>query len=337
MKKNMIAVCDSDTDYACNFTEYLNNKKKLPFRAEAFTDVEKFYNLVGRQSPPMLLIAQKDVDERIQQIKEENVVVLSDEKEEQKPPYKCIYKYQSAESVIKEVMEYYTEKNQVSFYSDAGKGMKIVGIYSPSEICGNCLFALTAAQILGEEKRVLYISMEDFSGLEQLFLQEYEKNLTDFFFSLRCGKENLWEELEGMIQQQGDMDYLPPVESPEDIKSIPFAHWNRLFEIIKNSGRYHLLILNISSAVDELFSVLNLCREIYMPAKTGFIADCKMSQFQTLMKSWGVIEEDRIKQVSLPKDSEEGMEGIHTVQELKIGPWGKFVRKALESHERRKQ
>ena len=97
MKKNMIAVCDSDTDYACNFTEYLNNKKKLPFRAEAFTDVEKFYSSVGSQPPPMLLIAQKDVDERIQQIKEENVVVLSDEKEEPKSPYKCIYKYQSAE------------------------------------------------------------------------------------------------------------------------------------------------------------------------------------------------------------------------------------------------
>ena len=151
MKKNMIAVCDSDTDYACNFTEYLNNKKKLPFRAEAFTDVEKFYSSVGSQPPPMLLIAQKDVDERIQQIKEENVVVLSDEKEEPKSPYKCIYKYQSAESVIKEVMEYYTEKTQVPFCSDARQGMKIVGIYSPSEICANCLFALAAAQILGED------------------------------------------------------------------------------------------------------------------------------------------------------------------------------------------
>ena len=33
MKKNIIAVCDSDAEYACNFAEYLNNKKKLPFQA----------------------------------------------------------------------------------------------------------------------------------------------------------------------------------------------------------------------------------------------------------------------------------------------------------------
>ena len=53
-------------------------------------------------------------------------------------------------------MEYYTEKTQVPFCSDARQGMKIVGIYSPSEICANCLFALAAAQILGEEKGTVY-------------------------------------------------------------------------------------------------------------------------------------------------------------------------------------
>ena len=332
MKKNIIAVCDSDTDYACNFTEYLNNKKKLPFRAEAFTDVEKFYESVGNQPPPILLIAEKDMDDRIQQMEKENIVVLADEKEEQSSPYKCIYKYQSAESVIKEVMEYYTAKSLMPFYSDEGKGVEIVGVYSPSEICANCLFAMTAAQIMGEEKRVLYISMETFAELEVFLSQKCDRNLTDFFFDLKCGKENLWQEIEEMIQQLGDVEYLPPVESPEDIKSIPFSHWSRLFEMIEKSRRYNTLVLNISSAVDQLFSVLNLCSRIYIPVKPGFIADCKLSQFQTLLKSWGVIEEDRIKTVFLSEKVRE-TEGIHSMQELKMGPWGIFVRKVLEGHE----
>lgn len=335
MKKNMIAVCDSDLEYACNFTEYLNNKKKLPFRAEAFTDIEKFYDYVGKQPPSMLLIAQKDMDSRIQEMESENVVVLSDEKEESDVPYKCIYKYQSAESVIKEVMEYYTQKTQVSFYNESGKKMTIVGIYSPTEVCISCLFALTAAQILGEEKNVMYISMEDFAGLEQIWDEKYEKNLTDFFYGLRCGKENLQEELEGLIKQQGDIDYLPPVESPEDIKSIKFSEWTRLFETVEKNGRYRVLILNISSAVDQLFSVLNLCSVIYMPIKSGFIADCKTAQFRTLMKNWGVIESDRIKEIQLSKDCQD-TENINFSSNLKLGHWGNFVRKVLEGHERRK-
>ena len=92
------------------------------------------------------------------------------------------------------------------------------------------------------------------------------------------------------------------------------------------------MVLNISSAVDQLFSVLNLCSRIYIPVKPGFIADCKLSQFQTLLKSWGVIEEDRIKTVFLSEKVRE-TEGIHSMQELKMGPWGIFVRKVLEGHE----
>ena len=52
------------------------------------------------------------------------------------------------------------------------------------------------------------------------------------------------------------------------------------------------------------------------------------------MENWGVIEKERIRIVSL---SGESMEGINTVQELKMGPWGSFVRKVLENYERRKQ
>lgn len=48
LKKDMIAVCDSEAGYAGNFAEYLNARKKLPFRAEAFTDSEKLCQYAGK-------------------------------------------------------------------------------------------------------------------------------------------------------------------------------------------------------------------------------------------------------------------------------------------------
>ena len=50
------------------------------------------------------------------------------------------------------------------------------------------LLALTIGQILGEEKSVLYLNMESYSGFENLFDLDNEKNLTDFFTSLGAGK-----------------------------------------------------------------------------------------------------------------------------------------------------
>ena len=59
MKKNVIAVCDTEGEYACNFAEYLNSRKKLPFQAEAFTDVEKLCTYAGKNPPEILLITLK--------------------------------------------------------------------------------------------------------------------------------------------------------------------------------------------------------------------------------------------------------------------------------------
>ena len=61
MKKDMIAVCDSEAGYAGNFAEYLNARKKLPFRAEAFTDSEKLCQYAGKNCPKFLLIAEEDL------------------------------------------------------------------------------------------------------------------------------------------------------------------------------------------------------------------------------------------------------------------------------------
>ena len=40
LKKNIFAVCDLEAEYACNFMDYLNQKKNIPFEIQAFTSVE---------------------------------------------------------------------------------------------------------------------------------------------------------------------------------------------------------------------------------------------------------------------------------------------------------
>lgn len=94
MKKNVIAVCDTEGEYACNFAEYLNSRKKLPFQAEAFTDVEKLCTYAGKNPPEILLIAEGDVDAQIEKLGAESMILLSENKE-QEEGHKTVYKYQS--------------------------------------------------------------------------------------------------------------------------------------------------------------------------------------------------------------------------------------------------
>ena len=331
MNKNIIAVCDSDAEYACNFAEYLNNKKKLPFQAEAFTNAQTLCDYAGKNPPEILLIAEGDVDSRVENLGAENLIVLSDERDREEEQHKCVYKYQSAESIIQEVMTYYANSSSPAFYAMSERRMSVLGVYSPVARCGKTLFALTAGQLLGETKSVLYVNMEEYSGFGELFSMQIEKSLTDFFYELRCKEGNALHGVQELIRPMGKMDYLPPVESPEDIREILFSEWMQLFELIRKNSRYEIMILDVGNSVEQLFRVLNLCSRVYMPVQEDLMARCKLSQFRKLIKSWGAIEEERIREVRLPAFQPEGRDN-NLIEALSWGKWGSCVRKVLEKN-----
>nr|WP_297873082.1 hypothetical protein [uncultured Blautia sp.] len=333
MKKNIIAVCDTEGEYACNFAEYLNSRKKVPFEAEAFTDVEKLCTYAGHNPPEILLIAEGDVDEQIEKLGAENVILLSEEKQQEQEGHKTVYKYQSAESVIQEVMAYYVE--HTSPVSDAVNSRKLdmIGIYSPVGRCSKTLFALTAGQILGEEKQVLYLNMEDYSGFETLFHLEGAENLTDFFYRLRCQETLGSEEIPKFVKTMGKMDYIPPAVSPEDIREIQFSEWIRLFELLRSGRNYETVLLDVGNSVEHVFQILGMCRCIYVPVLDDWLSRCKMMQFRKIMENCGGIEE-KIREIRLPICCP----NVHDsgfVQTLVWGQWGSYVRKVLKTNERK--
>lgn len=331
MKKNVIAVCDTEGEYACNFAEYLNSRKKLPFQAEAFTDVEKLCTYAGKNPPEILLIAEANVDEQIEKLGAENMILLSENKK-QEEGYKSIYKYQSADSVIQEVMAYYVENTAPVLYEVTKKDMEFIGVYSPVGRSAKTLLALTIGQILGEEKSVLYLNMESYSGFENLFDLDNVKNLTDLFYSLRCREKLVYEELQEFIKSIGKIDFIPPVVSPEDIHAIGNEDWLKLFEFIHQGKHYERVILDLGDSVAQIFQLLSMCKTVYVPVQDDVIARCKLEQFRKLIKQCGRIEQERIKEIKLPACGV-NLSDTEFVDTLAWGKWGGFVRRLLERNE----
>ena len=71
MKKSIFAVCDLEASYACNLTEYMNERKNTPFEVQAFTNLESLGEFTSKNHIELLLIsteamcdAVKDMDEK---------------------------------------------------------------------------------------------------------------------------------------------------------------------------------------------------------------------------------------------------------------------------------
>lgn len=122
-----------------------------------------------------------------------------------------------------------------------------------------------AGQILGREKPVLYLNMEEYSGFEELFEKEYPYTLSDLLYFVRQEQAGITVKMNSMIQSMGSVDFIPPVQSPEDIRGTRWQDWERLLQEIILHSSYEAVVLDVGDGIEEVFQILDLCTKVYMP------------------------------------------------------------------------
>ena len=289
LKKNIFAVCDLEVDYALNFMDYLNHKKNIPFEIQAFTNVESLIAYGKMNHIELLLISQKAMCRQVQELEIGKIVILS---EGVHPPdldrYPSVYKYQASSDVVREVMACYGAEKAVApaVFPVLKKTTEIYAVYSPLGRCLKTSFALTLGQILAKERAVLYLNLEEYSGFEEMLGKGFAQNLSDLLYFVRQENGNLIYKMNSMVQTINNLDFIPPVRTPEDIRGTAWEDWEKLIQEIVLHSNYEFVILDIGGAVDGTFQVLDMCRRIYMPVLSDPVSISKIAQFENLIRIW---------------------------------------------------
>ncbi|WP_308784302.1 hypothetical protein, partial [uncultured Blautia sp.] len=288
MKKHIFAICDPEAEYARNFMDYLNRKKNLPFEVQAFTGPESLVAYGKEHRIELLLIAEEAVCGELRDLDIGKIIVLTEGvSSAEKSPYAGVYKYQSSAQVVREVMACYGEEASILPAQSPvlKKTTEVLGIYSPSGRCLKTSFALTLGQLLGKNRPVLYLNMEEYSGFDSLFGKNFPANLSDLLYYVRQGEQNLTARINSMVQTVGQLDFIPPVQSPLDIRGTPWQDWICLIQEIMLHSPYETLILDIGNGIDEVFQILDMCGRIYMPVLPDKMSCCKLAQFENLLRT----------------------------------------------------
>lgn len=334
MKKSIFAVCDLEESYACNLTEYLNERKNMPFEVQAFTNLESLAEFAGENHIDLLLISTDAMCEDVKNMDIDKIIILSEGEPLEYPREEpCVYKYQSSDSLLAEVMNYYAEASpifQPVSLSAAGFHMKILGVYSPINRVGKTTFALTLGEILAEQQKVLYLNLEDFNGFESIFSREYRSDISDLIYFARQKEGNMIFRLNSMIQTLHNLDYIPPAFSPFDLRDVHYEEWIRFIQDIGACGEYEVIILDVGNQIEEVYQILMQCERIYMPVLEDDISRSKILQFEKNMTALECQElHSKICKLHLPEW--EGLaEGRDLVEQLLCGKLGNFVRRLLK-------
>lgn len=329
--KKVMAVYDEDAFYAERLSDYVNRKEKGIFTAQAFTSKEKLEEFAKGHEIDVLLTGERMADDEVSQIPSGQKIYLSEEQSAGNGAEKEIYKYQSGDDIIREVMAVYCEtpEAQAAFPGLLNKKKRVVGIYSPVGRCGKTCLALAVGQLLAKEEKVLFVSLDTFTGFSGLLDERWKRDLSDLIYYYKQGRFNAIR-LNSILYYLGDLAWLPPIRFPDDYNQITAEEMAALMTRILEESDYATLILDIGNYGKQVLPLLEICQVIYMPMKEDVFSQAKLQEFEEYVDDSGKRSlKDKFQKIHVPIVT--GVKRMeHFPQELLWGDMGDFVRGMLK-------
>ena len=103
-----------------------------------------------------------------------------------------------------------------------------------------------------------------------------------------------------MLRHKGNLDYIPPMKSGQNLLTVTAAEWLGLLSKIEELEEYEYVILDLSESMQGLFDILRLCRHIFTLTREDRVARSKLLQYEQILSLYEYEDLlDKTKRVSL--------------------------------------
>ena len=285
MNKRKLIIYDKDEKYAGNLMEYLGEIKDFPYSISIFSKKEALMSYSKENSINLLLASESAYAEIEEWVKAERVMILNESGTLSWNDLQHIQKYQSAENIVQEIMHYYVEVAEVMpAIVTVCKDVKIVGFFSPVGRCSQTTMGLTLGQIMAEKCPTLYLNFESLSGFPYMLGYGEGKDISDLLYFMEIAPEKFDLHLQRCVRQLDSLNYILPMKAMHQLLLVKADMWQKLISAIANSGRYKVIILDLSEGIQGLFEILRMCSHIYTLTKDDRLARAKIQQYEQLLQ-----------------------------------------------------
>lgn len=300
MKKRILAVLETEQEYADLFLRFLKEKKDGLFETRIFTKEEALQSYLEEETADVLLASEECNYEQFQ--KQIPFVILLTEncyvKEGEESP--TIYKFQSAEQILKDVLKLYVEQDQDGqgrYLAKERRFCRKIAVFSPYGGCGKTTTAAILGNLLGREEKVLLVSLEAFKKPCSWLEKEENGGLSELFYYIQQARGNIEMKLKSMVIRVGNMDYLPGVSNVLDLQKMCAEEMYACMHGIEQYSEYDVIIFDISFVSEALLALFEECEVIYQPVN-------KKQERSVWMKSFSKKEQkllsEKCKELLLP-------------------------------------
>lgn len=281
--EEVMVLCDPEEEYAQLMTEFLKKHKELPWKIRTYTSVDDLLRM-EKAAVGLLVVSEAAYSEELQSIQTPRIIVLNESGVVRWENVCYVDKYQQADEVLREILQLYIEvagrcPSRLRRKTDT----VFVGNYSPVHRCMQTSFALTMSQLLAREHSVLYLNFEHYAGIAELLPDMQTLDLADLLYFLNADKDKFLLRMQTICRHVGNLDYIPPMKSGQNLLTITAAEWTKLLQKIEELGGYEYVILDLSESMQGLFDILRMCKRIFTLTREDRIAKSKLLQYEQLL------------------------------------------------------
>ena len=290
MSDKNVVICDREIRYANGLGENISEREDLAVKVYVCSSFEHVLELEQAKKIHIFIVDEEITYAQRTQIGANQVFVLARGKvadlgEEEW----AIGKYQCADEIIRQVFEFYVDRTKENVMRCMNKERaRMVAVYSPIHRVGKTTFALALGRECAKSKKVLYLNLEEYAGME--VSQDTNMNLGDLLYYLRQGNGNLGIRLQAAVKEDEGLDVVPPIPVVLDLKEVTWEEWDALITQLLENSLYEMVVLDVSESVQGLFPLLELCDRVYMPVLEDENSRRKLKQYQ-----------DNVEQLKLEK------------------------------------
>jgi hypothetical protein len=295
--KNLV-ICDREQEYAAQLAGYLSGKKELALQVKLCNSPEQV-EAIRREMAVDILLADESItftEGALTGVSK--VILLSAASTGTEGMVSRIFRYQPADDIYTHLIEALAEGGMGELWNIRKKERgKLIGIYSPVRRIGQTGFALNKGMEMAKTSNVLYINLETYAGIGGYFPEEGKRNLSMLLYYAKQESGNPGLLITTLVKRMNELDYIPPVIFPEDIRTVTVSEWMWLFGEILSHSIYDVLILDLGDCVQGLFDILKACDTIYMPAADDRLAVSKIYQYEEALcrQGYGEVWERMIR------------------------------------------
>lgn len=341
MSKIAVAVCDSDTEYLNRFVTYLVERKNSAFTVHAYSAPDRLLEAI-RVEKLDVVICGNGFDGILEDVRGAGIPILI--LQETMPEMladageylpgeavlcKKVFRYQPMESILHEVQVLAGAGMKPEAAGTMLKRMEVIGVYSP--VCHEMQmpFAMVAAQMMSEQRKVLYVNLMKHSGFLELFGLSGEYDFGDIVLAIKRQRLSMENFLKSVYEAEG-VDYIPPFDNPEDLSELTAADSQAFLDFVETQTDYEVLLFDLGAGMRESAVMLSQCTSVYCLRKRGYYYDCRMNHFlRYLEREAGQDITGRLHVLNLPFSAKRIRAGTDVYRQLLWSEFGDYVREYL--------